>query len=836
MSTTERANRQRRRTFAKPFPLGLELLEPRLNLALDVPALSSLPGANHTIYLDFDGHVTSGTIWNNGATINSPAYSSDANTTDFSPSELQVIQNTFKRVAEDFAPFRVNVTTVAPSVDDLRRTSGTDTKWGIRVVVTRDVAFACGCGGIAYIDSFNWSSDTPVFVFNTSEIGVAEAVSHEVGHALGLAHDGTASLSYYRGHGLGSDSTYWSPIMGVGYYTNVSQWDKGEYTGSNNASASANYGKGPDDLAVITTYNGFGYRADDHANTSATATLLTPVGNVISAKGLISTRTDVDYFRFSTGAGNIFINVAPAEVGANLDIRATLYDNLGVQVSSSNPLPSLNANIAVTVAPGQYFLKVEGVGAGTPTAAVPTGYSDYASLGTYSISGTINTAGLATVGISEFDANKAEGNSGSRQFRFTVTRSGTTTGAATVEYAVSGSGASPATASDFLGDVLPTGTVTFAAGVTSQTVIIPVKGETTVENDENFLVTLQNPSAPMMITTASATGTIVNDDAATGIPILGISATSATRSEGTQAAVATPFVFTITRAGNLSAPSSVQYSVAPIGTNKADASDFVGGFATNQLISFPAGVASRDITINVVADSIVEPTETFRVTLSSPTGATIGTAFANGAIRNDDSATGAVPARDLIAVADPLWMFIPPEYLTEQEIAVPVVSWVNGTPVIGDAAHEHEHPSGGCGCGGCSICSRTKQADEVAQARSLEDEGNALQFSLMSPLVNSISDRLPILLNNTNGFLAKLNLNPAQGSIDSTATPTPAAVQTTQLGPANWNAANWNAAKQSSSPRATSNHLAVDIAISQEIENWEQISASLHKEVGRIVG
>ena len=552
----------RRRAYSKPFPLGLELLEPRLNMALDVPALSSLPGANHTIYLDFNGHVTSGTFWNSGATINSPAYSSDSDTANFSPSELQVIQNTFKRVSEDFAPFQVNVTTVAPSIEDLRKTSGTDTRWGIRVVITKDVAFACGCGGIAYIDSFNWSSDTPVFVFNTSEIGVSEAVSHEVGHALGLAHDGTASVSYYQGHGLGTDSTYWSPLMGVGYYTNVSQWDKGEYTGSNNANSSANYGKGPDDLAIITNYNGFSYRADDHANTTTSATLLTPVGNTLSAKGLISTTADVDYFRFNTGAGNISISVSPADVGANLDIRASLYNASGALISSSNPLQTLNANIAANVTAGQYFLKVEGVGAGNPRAAVPTGYSDYASLGTYSISGTVNTTGLSTIGIAAFDANKTEGNSGSRQFRFNVTRSGTTTSAATVDYVVSGSGGSPASVTDFLGDVVPTGTITFAPGVTSQTVIIPVKGDTSIENDETFIVTIQNPSGPILIATPTAAGTILNDDIATGIPSLGISATNATRSEGTQTA-STPFEFTINRTGNLNVSSSVRYSVIP---------------------------------------------------------------------------------------------------------------------------------------------------------------------------------------------------------------------------------------------------------------------------------
>jgi len=442
--------------------LRFENLEARLNMALDVPAFSSLPGANQTIYLDFNGHTTTGTSWNSSygvTSINSPAYSTDADTANFSASELSTIQQVWKRVAEDFAPFNVNVTTVEPVIDDLQKTSSTDTRWGVRAVVTKDVAFNCGCGGIAYIDSFNWSNDTPVYVFNTGELGVAEAASHEVGHSLGLSHDGTATAGYYQGHGSGATS--WAPIMGVGYYVNVSQWDKGEYTGSNNAGSGANYGKGPDDLAIITGYNGFGYRSDAVGNTQAAATPLTVSGTSVSASGIIETRSDADFFSFTTGAGAVSLNINPAAVGANLDIRADLYDSAGNLVATSDNSAALNASLNVTLAEGTYYLKVDGVGVGTPTASPPTGYTDYASIGQYSISGSIVTSTGSSVSVVAASAANAEGNSGSTAFTFTVTRSGNTSQSATVNFAVAGSGTSPADGADFVGGALPAGTLTF---------------------------------------------------------------------------------------------------------------------------------------------------------------------------------------------------------------------------------------------------------------------------------------------------------------------------------------------------------------------------------------
>ncbi|MFO1066725.1 MAG: Calx-beta domain-containing protein [Pirellulales bacterium] len=577
-----------------------------------------------------------------------------------------------------------------PPLADLQNTGGTDTKWGVRVVVTQDVAFGCGCGGIAYINSFTWNSDTPVFVFNSGEVGVAEAASHEVGHSLGLAHDGTSSASYYSGHGLGSDTAYWSTIMGVGYYVDVSQWDNGEYYGSNNTGSTANYGRGADDLAIITGFNGFGYKTDDHGNDRLTASALTVSGNTLSGSGLITNRTDSDFFSFTTGAGSVTLNVNPAAVGANLDVEATLYDSAGTVVATSNPLMTLNASITATLAAGQYFLKVDGVGAGNPTTNPPTGYSDYASIGAYTVSGSLVAVSGDSLAIAATDATKNEGNSGSTAYTFTVNRTGTTTGTTTVNYAVAGSGASPASASDFVGGVLPTGTLTFAPGVTSQVITIDVQGDTTVESSETFAVGLTNPSASTTITTGSATGTITNDDSAPTPPSFAISATDASKAEGTSS-TPTPFKFTITRSGSLTAASSVRYSVSSSGNSRASSNDLTNGFVSNVLVNFPIGAATADVIVNVAADSRRESNETFRVTLSNAVGATIAVSTASGLIINDDSRAAAPGTStddsddaDLIAVADPMWFFMPAEMLTANQLAVPVITWVNGEPFIGD--------------------------------------------------------------------------------------------------------------------------------------------------------
>ena len=118
----------------------------------------------------------------------------------------------------------------------------------------------------------------------------------------------------------------------------------------------------------------------------------------------------------------------------------------------------------------------------------------------------------SSLAIAPTSANKNEGNSGITIFTFTVTRSGLLTGTTTVDYAVIGFGTSPATLNDFVGNVLPSGTVTFRRGETSKVISIRVRGDVTVEPNKAFRVTLSTPSQGASITTSIASGLIRNDD------------------------------------------------------------------------------------------------------------------------------------------------------------------------------------------------------------------------------------------------------------------------------------------------------------------------------------
>ena len=255
------------------------------------------------------------------------------------------------------------------------------------------------------------------------------------------------------------------------------------------------------------------------------------------------------------------------------------------------------------------------------------------SLARTSAVGTITDASSSTVQIAVATPELSEGNSGGRSFSFVVTRDGDVSAAQSVKWAVAGSGTYKATAADFVGGVLPSGTVSFAANETIKTITVQVLGDSAVESNEKFAVTLSSPSTGLVVTNASVIATILNDDTAPAAT-LAIAATAATRAEGDSGT--TPLTFTVTRSGDTSATSSALWKVTGSGSTAAAANDFVGGTLPGGTVSFAAGQTSATITVNVAGDTVIEGDEGFTVTLSSPTGATITQASATGLIQNDE--------------------------------------------------------------------------------------------------------------------------------------------------------------------------------------------------------
>ena len=312
------------------------------------PVLNSFPTATATLYLDFDGHDVNSSMWNYGTPFTClPAAMTD----------LQITE-AFNRVSEDFRPFNINVTT------DLNKFLAAPLSMRVRIVVTPTSAWYPGVAGIAYVGSFTWGDDTPAFVFSDKLSNdakrVAEAISHESGHTVGLYHQSSytaeCAITYTYNPGNGIGETSWGPIMGSAASKNATQW---------------NYGPTPngctilqDNLSVITTSNGFGFRADDYADVNSSAIAINVPANIFSVNGIISTTNDKDIFRFDLGQNGQFrMKVNPYSVGANnsganLDVRIILQNATGATIATYDYTDSLHAKMDTTLNAGTYYVVI----------------------------------------------------------------------------------------------------------------------------------------------------------------------------------------------------------------------------------------------------------------------------------------------------------------------------------------------------------------------------------------------------------------------------------------------------------------------------------------------
>lgn len=362
-----------------------------------IPAMSSRPGAAYTLYLNFGGFSFSGN-WGGQSQYtpgNTPAYDNNGDATSFSATEIANIKNVWSRVAEKYAAFDINVTTVDPAIaagqaaSDLARQTYYDSQARMmHTVIGGNDTWLPNAGGVSYVNvtpysatnsngyHTNWvfSAQAPNFIQF-----IAEGVAHENGHGLGLYHQAD-----YNGNSLvnsySDGNSFVAPIMGDSYYTQRGLWSVGTVKGNNGLPKIQN------DVLILANVPGMnGFVDDGIGQFMAAATpipLILDAVDYTSAKGIIHPDSasnpqpmnaadyTSDWWVFSTDGGPITlssvagrstINPGVADPGATLHTAMNIYDSLGAlvtQVQSSN----LTQTYSGVLAAGDYYLEILPVG------------------------------------------------------------------------------------------------------------------------------------------------------------------------------------------------------------------------------------------------------------------------------------------------------------------------------------------------------------------------------------------------------------------------------------------------------------------------------------------
>ena len=233
---------------------------------------------------------------------------------------------------------------------------------------------------------------------------------------------------------------------------------------------------------------------------------------------------------------------------------------------------------------------------------------------------SVNVAGQLQFSTTGYAAGEGDG-----QTTVTVTRVGGSDGAVSVNYATS-NGTAVAN-SDY---VAQSGTLTFADGdATPKTFTVPIIDNTVYEPSETVNLTLSAPTGGAGLGTPSAAVLTINDNDPQ--PVLKIN--SVTLPEG-GAGAATGAVFTVSLVGASAATTTVNYATAD--ATASAGSDYQ---SANGTLTFAPGEVSKNISVSINGDTIVEPDETFTVSLSNAVGAVISTGSGTCTITNDDPGT-----------------------------------------------------------------------------------------------------------------------------------------------------------------------------------------------------
>jgi hypothetical protein len=339
---------------------------------------------------------------------------------------------------------------------------------------------------------------------------------------------------------------------------------------------------------------------------------------------------------FATTAPSISIGDASVTEGNGGTTTATF--TLTLSAPAAQTVTVNYATAAGTATAGTDFIAASGTATfiagatSTPVAVSVIGDTVFEGAESFAVnlSGAVNATiadaqGSGTIinddavpSLSITDVSITEGNAGTVTATLTVSASASSSQTMTVNYATANGTASSGT--DY---VAASGTLTFAAGVTSRPINLTVNGDTLSEAVETVMVNLST-AVNASIADAQGVASINDDD-----PVPSIAISDRTVTEGNAGTVTAAFTLTLSAASGQAV--SVAYATAD-GTATAG-SDYVaaGGTAT-----FSAGTTTMTINVTVNGDATLEVDETFVVNLSAPVNTAIADGQAVGTIVNDE--------------------------------------------------------------------------------------------------------------------------------------------------------------------------------------------------------
>ncbi len=237
----------------------------------------------------------------------------------------------------------------------------------------------------------------------------------------------------------------------------------------------------------------------------------------------------------------------------------------------------------------------------------------------FSIIAVVQAQVTPSVTITATDATAGEGDGNTAAF--TIMRTDDTTDALTVSYSVGGT----ATAGSDYSTL--TGSVTIPVGASSAVITVIPLDDAVIEGPETVIATLIADAGYSIGGQNSAPITIEDDEEASDLPVISVSATDA----GAAEAGLDPGSFTVTRTGSTAAVLTINYSVGGSATAGSDYSTLTGS------VTIPVGDGNATIAVSPLDDTLAEGPETVMVTLIANAGYVIGSqSSATAAIADND--------------------------------------------------------------------------------------------------------------------------------------------------------------------------------------------------------